>query len=71
MDAPTDAHERNANHKDCKVGEVVAGACHNVSIHRCLTSHCCPPCILARGEHGACFVHAWWLYKIDVTVAKS
>jgi len=30
------------NHKDCKVGEVVAGAVHNILAYCCLTSLSAP-----------------------------
>ena len=46
QDIHTHAHTKNANHKDCKVGEVVAVASHCISIHfYCLTTLCCPLCV--------------------------
>jgi len=46
MACHTQGHRNNADHKDCKVGEVVAVACHNTTIiHYCLTSLSSPLCI--------------------------
>jgi len=48
----TQGHRNNADHKDCKVGEVVAVARHNTSIiHYCLTSLSSPFCIGNTKEH--------------------
>ena len=63
MACHTQRHRNNADHKDCKVGEVVAVTCHNITIiHYCLTSLSSPLCIPRYNDNYRYGSSAmWWL----------